>query len=178
MIFEEKGIAGIYVIKPSIHGDNRGLFNRSLCLKELKKKDISFSVKQGNVSENYKKHTLRGFHYQEEPSQESKLLSCITGSIYNVVIDLRKNSRTYKKWISIEISANKRQSIYVAKGCANAFLTMAHNTIVHYYMGDFFKPESYKGFRYNDPKFKVEWPAKPKVISDKDMNFPNFEENQ
>ena len=112
---------------------------------------ITFQVKQGNLSDNSRMHTLRGFHYQQVPTQEAKLLACVTGAIYNVVLDLRKKSKTYQQWEGIEISAEKRQTIHVPAGCANAFLTLEDNTIVHYYMSEFFVPETYQGIRYNDP---------------------------
>jgi len=138
---------------------------------------VNFVVKQGNISENFKKHTLRGFHYHTQQTYESKVLSCITGSIYNVVIDLRENSKTFRQTVVLEISAEERESIHVPAGCANAFLTMSDQTIVHYYMGDFFNPDTYKGIRYNDPSFKVRWPCEPEIISDRDLNFPNYQKD-
>ncbi|OUU51931.1 MAG: hypothetical protein CBC25_04405 [Pelagibacteraceae bacterium TMED65] len=176
MRFIEQKIEGVYVIDPIVHSDDRGLFRRSLCLKELEKSKINFIAKQGNISENFNRYTLRGFHYQETPSAESKILTCVTGAIYNIVLDLRRKSKTYKKWVAIEISAKSKQSIFVPAGCANAYLTMIDDTIVHYYMGDFFRPDSYRGIRFNDPFFAFEWPVEPKVISEKDMNFPDFED--
>jgi len=117
---------------------------------------------------------MRGFHYQIEPSMESKLITCITGSIYNVVIDLRKDSNSLHKWCPIEISSKNKKSIFIPAGCANAFLTLENNTTVHYYMGDNFNPKTYKGFRYNDKYFNVKWPYPPNVISEKDSKFPDY----
>ena len=167
-------IPNVYIVEPDVFFDNRGSFRRSFCETELQKLGIDIKVKQGNISENLEKYTLRGFHYQIEPTFESKLFSCITGSIYNVVIDLRKNSDTYLKYVSMQISSEDRRSIFIPAGCANAFLTLSENTIVHYYMGDYFNPNTYKGIRYNDPKFAVEWPHEPLVISEKDLNLPDF----
>ena len=90
---------------------------------------------------------------------------------------LRKTSKTYKQWVGLKISSEKRESIYVPAGCANAFLTMENNTIVHYYMGDSFSPDTYSGIRYNDPTFSVEWPHRPETISETDLNIPDFEES-
>ena len=176
MKFLPQKINDLLLITPDLHQDDRGVFRRSFCEKEFKEYGIDFGVKQGNISENYKKHTIRGFHYQVAPSNESKIISCVTGSIHNVVLDLRKSSTTYKKWLGLDISATKRESIYVPAGCANAFLTMQDNTIVHYYMSDSFRPDTYRGIRYNDPAFSITWPHKPKVISSKDLNFPDFKE--
>ena len=175
MKFINQKIDGFYLIKPTLHQDERGVFRRSFCEDEFASHGIKFNVKQGNISENFKKHTLRGFHYQISPSKESKIISCITGSLFNVVIDLREGSKTYHEWISLEISANKKESIYVPPGCANAFLTLSDNTIVHYYMGDSFSPDSYRGIRYNDPMFSVKWPFQPKIISDQDLTILDYQ---
>ena len=175
MIFEKQKIDGLFLIKPSPYEDNRGIFHRSYCDAELAKAGINFIVKQGNISENFKKHTLRGFHYQKQPSNESKIISCITGSLFNVVIDLRKNSETYHQSVALNISSYLKDSIHVPSGCANAFLTLEDNTIVHYYMGDSFNPNTYSGFRYDDPMFSVKWPFEPKVISEKDLNFIDYQ---
>jgi dTDP-4-dehydrorhamnose 3,5-epimerase len=174
MKFVPQIIPGLVKIIPELHKDERGVFRRSFCQKELSQHGINFEVKQGNISENFKKHTLRGFHYQVQPTFESKILSCITGSLYNVVIDLRKSSKTFQQLVVLEISSKERESIHVPSGCANAFLTMSDQTIVHYYMGDFFNPDTYRGIRYNDPAFMVEWPCEPEIISDRDLNFLNY----
>lgn len=174
MIFVKQKIKGLYLIKPSPHADDRGIFHRSFCENEFAKVGLNFNVKQGNISENFKKNTLRGFHYQKPPSNEAKVISCITGDLYNVVIDLRESSSTYHEWVAISLSSEKRESIHVPAGCANAFLTMTDNTIVHYYMGDSFNPDTYYGIRYNDPMFSIKWPVEPEVISDKDLNIPDY----
>ena len=174
MKFVSQIIPGLIKIVPELHKDERGVFHRSFCQKELSQLGINFEVKQGNISENLKKHTLRGFHYQIQPTFESKILSCISGALYNVVIDLRKNTKTFRQSVFFEISAEERESIHVPAGCANAFLTMSDQTIVHYYMGDFFNPDTYGGIRYNDPAFKVIWPCEPKIISNRDLNFANY----
>ena len=173
MIIQEQLLAGVYLFSAELHMDERGLFRRHYCEKELKNNGIIFSVKQGNISENNRKYTLRGFHYQKAPSTESKIISCLTGSIYNVMIDLRKGSSTFLKWQEFRLSAAGRESLYVPVGCANAFLTLEDNTWVHYYMNDFFSTESL-GFRYNDPAFPIPWPTTPKYISDKDKNYPDL----
>ncbi len=172
----EHKIAGLYTIRPDLHKDERGVFCRSFCEKEFVQHGIPFKVKQGNISENFMKHTLRGFHYQVEPTKESKILTCVIGALYNVVLDLRHDSETYKEWVALEISSEQRESIHVPTGCANAFITMADQTIVHYYMGDFFSPDTYRGLRYNDPSFSFKWPCEPAVISEKDLNYPDFRE--
>ena len=177
MKLREQSISGLHIILPDFHHDERGVFRRSFCQKELERNGIRFEVRQGNLSENFKKHTLRGFHYQIEPAEESKILTCVTGVLYNVVLDLRRDSVTYKWWVALEISAESRESIHVPAGCANAFLTMVDQTVVHYYMSNFFRPDSYHGIRFNDPTFNFEWPFTPAVISEKDLNFPDYRDN-
>ncbi len=177
MKLREHLIFGLYTILPDLHKDERGVFRRSFCKEELAKYGIQFEVKQGNISENFSKHTLRGFHYQLEPCDESKILTCVTGTLYNIVLDLRRNSKTYKEWVSIEISSEQRESIHIPAGCANAFLTMTDQTIVHYYMGNFYSPDSYRIIRFNDPAFGFEWPNEPAVISERDLNSPDYLED-
>ena len=167
-------IEGAYLLEPNTFEDNRGSFRRSFCLETLKDNGINFNVCQGNISENKHKFTMRGFHYQKHPSKETKILAPISGSIHNVLIDLRRSSPSFLKTMAIQISSSDRTSLLVPAGCANAFLTLEENTVVHYYMGDFFKPESYTGFRHDDPFFNIQWPHSIEVISEKDISYPNF----
>jgi dTDP-4-dehydrorhamnose 3,5-epimerase len=174
MKFLHQSIEGLILIQPDVFEDNRGSFRRTFCAKEFKQNGIDISVSQGNISENTDQYTMRGFHYQKNPSSESKILTPVSGSIWNVLIDLRPTSISFLKTIALEVSSLRRESLHVPAGCANAFLTMEANTVVHYYMGDYFKPDSYCGFRYNDPFFNVQWPHPIAVISDRDQNFTDF----
>ena len=174
MQFSELAIKNAYLITPNIHIDNRGKFNRSFCQKEFSKNGLENDIAQGNVSENPYKYTLRGFHYQLKPYEESKTISCMTGSIFDVIIDLRKESSTFLKFISLSINSKLKQSIYIPKGCANAWMTLEENTIIHYYMGSFYEPGFDRGIRFNDDFFKIKWPYKPKLISEKDLSYPDF----
>ena len=174
MKFISQKINDLFLIIPDLHRDERGVFRRSFCKEIFEKNGVNFNSLQGNISENFNKHTLRGFHYQSSPSDESKIITCVTGALFNIVLDLRKKSKTYKQWSSLEIDSNKRQSIYVPAGCAIAGLTLEDNTIVHYYMNDLYDPNTCKGIRYNDPSFSFKWPFEPKIISEKDLNFPDF----
>ena len=149
---------GFFLIKPLIHKDSRGVFFRNFCERELKKKKINILVKQGNVSVSLKKGTLRGFHYKESPSKEYKIISCLTGSIFHSAVDLRKDSKTFMQSFNIELKSSDNYSLIIPPLCANAFLTLENNTIIHYYMGDFFENKKFKGFRYNDPLLKINWP--------------------
>jgi dTDP-4-dehydrorhamnose 3,5-epimerase len=173
MIFEQQNLNGVFLIKAKSYHDDRGLFRRHYCENELKENGIDFSVKQGNISENTKKLTMRGFHYQNLPSKESKIISCVTGSVYNVIIDMRRDSPTFLEWQEFSLSADGRESLYIPVGCANAFLTLEDHTRIHYYMNDFFSTDSL-GFKYNDPAFSIPWPSAPQHISGKDMEYPDL----
>ena len=170
MKFLKQKIKGVYVIKPEPFKDKRGMFRRHFCKKELKKIGIETSVQQANISENPKRGTLRGFHYQKKPHQEAKTISCLKGSFFDVIIDLRKNSPTYKKWQSFVITEKNRFSLHIPKGCANAFLTLENNTLIHYYCSNSYNPKFESGVLFNDPALKIKWPFKPIHISEKDKN--------
>lgn len=174
MKFKKLKFNGFYIYEPHTHYDFRGSFRRHLCIKELRKQKINFQVKQGNVSISKKKGTLRGFHFKSGKSTESKIISCLKGSIYHVAIDLRKNSKTYLKHFGVTLNSKKNQSIIVPAHCANAILTLENDTILHYYMSDYFEEKKYSGIRFNDPKFKIKWPIKPKVIIPRDKTYKNF----
>ncbi len=174
MIFVKSKIKGVKLIKPEPYKDNRGIFRRIFCNNEFKKNNLSPNVKQSNISENKFKYTLRGFHYQISPYSEDKTLTCIKGSIYDIVVDLRPNSKTYLKWCFYKIDEKNKFLIHIPKGCANAFLTLEKNTIVQYNSSQFYKPSHEKGVRYNDPLFKFKWPYKPKIISIKDLSHLNY----
>lgn len=168
MIFEEQKIKGLFLIKPEPFIDNRGLLRRIYCLNEFKNKKLKFRIKQTNISENKKIHTLRGFHYQVYPYGEDKIISCIQGQIHNIVIDMRKKSKTFMKWKSFNLSENNRLLLKVPKGCANAYLTLKKKTWILYFHSQFYNGKFEKGIKYNDPKFSFDWPCKPKIISKKD----------
>lgn len=174
MKFKKLKIEGVYLISPQPFKDSRGLFRRHFCSSEFSNFNIDKNVKQSNLSENKFKGTLRGFHYQTYPFQEAKTLSCIKGEIYDVVVDLRKKSKTYKKWLSVILNDKNKASIHIPKGCANAFLTLKNKSVIHYYCSQIYNPRFEKGIRFDDPVFKFKWPIKPKIISKKDRNHNNY----
>ena len=177
MKFHKQQFEGVWLIEAEPIVDNRGAFRRHFCQKEFQEIGLDIKIVQTNISENKNKHTLRGFHYQLPPHGEAKILTCLKGAFYNVIIDLRSNSETYLKWISFELQAGDNLSLYVPSGCAIGWLTLEDSTTILYYMSEFFSPGSYTGFRYNDPFFSVQWPAEPAVISEKDARFDNFDPN-
>lgn len=174
MIFHPQKIAGVYLIEPTSFKDDRGVFRRHFCDKEFAENKIVTNIRQANVSENNFACTLRGFHYQVVPFGEAKTLSCLKGKIYDIIVDLRKESRTYMEWISFELTDQNRYSIHIAPGCANAFLTLVDGCLIHYYCSQPYSPDAERGIRYNDPAFGFKWPVVPKIISQKDANNPDY----
>ena len=174
MKFTEQQLKGVFLIKPEPYKDERGMLRRHFCQHEFVEYGLITEIKQTNISENKKYHTLRGFHFQYPPYGENKVISCVKGSIYDIVVDLRVKSKTYLKWQSFDITEENRLSLYVPIGCANAYLTVQDNTWILYYHSEFYSPGNEGNIRYNDPIFKFHWPNEPKVISDKDLNISDF----
>ena len=175
MKFTELRLHGVCLIEPELFSDERGVFRRTFCAKELSDHGLESTAVQGNISENPHEGTLRGFHFQVPPFEEAKTLLCITGSLFDIVVDLRPTSPTFLEWVSVELSAEDRCSLHVPAGCANAWLTTAPNTAVHYYMSEAYRPNTDRGFRYNDPIFSFRWPCEPRIISQKDASYPDFD---
>jgi dTDP-4-dehydrorhamnose 3,5-epimerase len=175
MRFTEQQIEGVYLIEPEPYKDERGMLRRHFCQNEFADFGLMTEIKQTNISENKKMHTLRGFHFQYPPYGENKVISCVKGSIYNIVVDLRKESNTFMKWQSFDLTEENRLSIYVPQGCANAYLTLQDNTWILYYHSEFYAPGGEGGICYNDPLFNFEWPCKkPAHLSEKDASWPNY----
>ncbi len=175
MKFIEAGLPGVWLIEPDVFADERGAFRRTYCAREYAAQGLANTAVQGNVSENPHLGTLRGFHFQVAPFEEAKTITCLSGALFDIVVDLRPGSPGFMKWVSVEFSAADRRSLYVPAGCANAWLTVAPMTTVHYYMSEFYSPASYRGFRYDDPAFGFRWPIQPQLISEKDRAFPDFD---
>lgn len=157
--------------------DERGFFSRVFCINEMKKNNIDNNIKHINNSYNKFKGTIRGFHYQINGFEESKILRSISGKFYNVSIDLRKNSPTYLQSQTLTISSQKRNMVYVPKGCANAIQILEDNTELIYFSSEVYSPENERGIRYNDNFFSIKWPIECKEISNKDLSWPDFNDN-
>ena len=177
MIFTETKLKGAFVVEPELLEDERGFFARTYCTKEFREHGIEFNFVQCNVSFNRKRGTLRGMHFQLSPYEEAKVVRCTMGEIYGVIVDLRPDSATFKKWINVELSQENRKMIYTPKGFAHGFITLENNTEVFYQMSQFYAPAHAKGFRWDDPVFGIEWPLEVRSISDRDLNLPFFEES-
>jgi dTDP-4-dehydrorhamnose 3,5-epimerase len=174
MIFTSTRLSGVFEICIEPIYDERGFFARSWCRREFEQHDLLDLTTQSSMSFNQKKGTLRGMHFQALPHPEAKLVRCARGAIFDVALDLRPESSTFKNWIGVELSAQKRNALYVPPGCAHGFLTLENDTEVFYQMSEFFVPELSRGVRWDDPAFKIDWPSQPAVMSDRDRTYPDF----
>jgi dTDP-4-dehydrorhamnose 3,5-epimerase len=174
MIFTETKIRGAFIIEPELLRDERGFFTRIFCKEEFEENGLDSSIVQCSISYNKRKGTLRGMHYQAAPYEEVKIVSCTKGAIYDVVLDLRKDSGTCHQWIAVEISDENVKMVYIPKGCAHGFQTLKDEVTVFYQMTEFFHPEYSRGVKWNDPVFGIQWPAGKKIISEKDKQFSGY----
>lgn len=176
MKFTELPLPGAFLIDLEKREDERGFFARTFCLNEFKHHQLDANVVQINNSLSADKGTLRGMHYQLAPKAETKIVRCIKGSLFDVIVDLRKESPTFLKWFGAELSAENRRMMYVPKGFAHGFVTLEAHTEVFYLVSEFYAPDMERGIRYNDPAIGIEWPVQPEVVSDKDLKHPDFNE--
>ena len=178
MKFTETFLKGAFIIEIERIGDERGFFGRQWCQNELSKMGLNSNIAQVNTSLNKEKGTLRGLHYQKSPHQETKLIRCIRGKIFDVIVDLRPDSPTFKKWIGLELTDNNYKMLYAPENFAHGFVTLEDNSEILYLVSEFYHPESEAGLRWNDSQFSIHWPTEVRIISEKDKNRPDFDEVQ
>ncbi|MDZ4787299.1 MAG: dTDP-4-dehydrorhamnose 3,5-epimerase [bacterium] len=178
MIFTKTKLEGAYIIDIEKHEDERGIFARTFCVDGFKKHGLESKFVQANLSFNYKKGTLRGMHFQKSPYEEDKLVRCTKGSLFDVIIDLRRDSPTYKQWVGVELTEENRRALFIPKGFAHGYITLEDSTEINYMVTQVYTPDADTGVRYNDQLFAIEWPIEPVVISKKDANHPKFEETK
>ena len=174
MRFVETSIPGVFEIHLELLNDERGFFARTWCHEEFTNHGLNAGLLQCSISFNKRKGTLRGMHYQAPPFQECKLVRCTRGAIHDVVLDLRKQSPTFKQWIAAVLSAENRHMMYIPEGCAHGFLTLEDETEVFYQMSAIYNAESACGVRWNDPAFQIRWPAPVEIVSARDGRYPDF----
>ena len=175
MIFKETTLSGAYVIEPEKIGDDRGYFARVWCKKELQQHGLKGDIAQSNVGFSHRKGTLRGLHFQKSPHAEVKIVRCTRGAIFDVIVDLRPDSRTYKGWFGVELNDENSRMIYVPEGFAQGYMTLADNTEMNYHTSEFYCPEAASGVRYNDAAIGIQWPLTPTIISQQDRSWPLIE---
>lgn len=174
MIFAQTRLEGAYIIELERRTDERGFFARTWCQREFAATGLEQRFVQANLSYSRRRGTLRGMHYQVPPFSEAKLVRCVRGALYDVIIDLRRNSKTYKQWIGVKLSGENHKMLYVPEGFVHGFQTLEDDTDVVYQVSQFYSPESERGVRYDDPAFGIVWPLKVEVVSEKDRSWPDF----
>jgi dTDP-4-dehydrorhamnose 3,5-epimerase len=174
MIFKDTAIDGVLVIEPERHEDERGFFARIWDPDEFAERGLNPELAQCSISFNRARGTLRGLHYQAAPHEEAKLVRCTSGAIFDVAVDLRPDSSTFRDWFGVELSAENRLALYVPEGCAHGFLTLADDSEVHYQISQAYVPDAGRGVRWNDPAFAIRWPGDVVAINDRDGSYPDF----
>lgn len=177
MRFARTPLPGVWVIELDPIGDERGWFARTFDAVEFSQRGMSPAVVQCNASFNARRGTLRGMHYQAEPHGESKLVRCVRGAIFDVAVDVRADSLSYRRWHGVELTAENRLALYVPAGLAHGFQTLSDDAEVLYQMGAPYVADAMRGVRFDDPAFAIEWPAPDgeRIVSERDRSFPNFE---
>ena len=170
-------IPGAYEVQYTNISDDRGNFKRLFCLNELKEKISNKQIVQTNLSENFYKGSIRGMHYQDYPKSEIKLIHCVQGSIFDVMVDLRESSKTFLQWHGLELSAHKNNMIIIPEGCAHGFQSLSDDTKLIYFHTEFYEPGYESGLNYKDPLINIKWPLDVKYISERDMNHEFLEKN-
>lgn len=174
MKFTETPLAGAYVIELEPHGDERGYFARTWCRAEFETRGLNPRLEQCSTSFNRRRGTLRGLHYQAAPYEEAKLVRCARGSLYDLIVDLRPRSESFKKWFAVELSAKNLRMLYIPEGFAHGFQTLEDETEVLYQISQVYQPEYARGVRWDDPLFDFRWPIAERVMSERDQSFPDF----
>jgi dTDP-4-dehydrorhamnose 3,5-epimerase len=172
VIFTATPLPGAFILELERHADERGFFARTWCREEFAARGLETALVQCSISWNAKRGTLRGLHYQAAPHEEVKLVRCTSGSIYDVILDLRPGSPTWRRWVAVELTADNRRQLYVPRGFGHGFQTLADDTEVFYQISTSYHPESQRGARWDDPAFGIRWPVPEPILSDRDRNFP------
>lgn len=175
MTFVSTKLSGVVEIHVDPKHDNRGVFARTWCQQEFEEHGLNPRVVQCSVSFNHQKGTFRGMHYQVAPHEEAKLVRCTRGSVYDIVLDLRPDSATFKEWVSVVLISGERNMVYIPEGCAHGFLTLEDESELYYQMSEPYAPDAARGVRWDDPAFQIRLPEAVSVISERDLTYPNFE---
>jgi len=174
MRFTPTGLDGAFLVEIEPHCDMRGFFARTWCEREFQQHGLEPRLVQCSMSYNARRGTLRGMHYQVKPFEETKLVRCTAGEIYDVIVDLRAGSPTFGRHLGVQLSASNRRALYIPRGFAHGFQTLTDDCDVFYQMSEFFAPESARGFRWDDPSFGIEWPIAEPIVLDRDNAYPDY----
>lgn len=176
MNFTPLAVAGAYRVDIEPHADERGFFARAFCAREFAEQGLCSRFVQANISLNARAGTLRGLHFQRPPHAEVKLVRCTRGALFDVVVDLRRESPSYGRWAGVELSADNHRALYVPEGCAHGFQTLVEDTEAFYLVSDFYAPEAEGGLSWRDPEVGIDWPLPPTMISPKDAAWPPLQD--
>jgi dTDP-4-dehydrorhamnose 3,5-epimerase len=176
MRFRELRLQGAFLVELAPHADERGFFARTFCEEEFAAHGLPTRFPQQNLSRNARRGTVRGLHYNAAPHRESKVVRCTAGAIWDVIVDLRAGSATRFQWTAVELTAASGAALFVPEGFAHGFVSLADATDVHYLMGRPFVADAARGLRWNEPRFGIEWPLAPAVISERDRGYPDLDE--
>jgi dTDP-4-dehydrorhamnose 3,5-epimerase len=172
--FLDTSVTGAYVLEPKRKGDDRGFFALMYSAADFATMGLEIAIAQVNIAHNVHRGTLRGMHYQLSPHDEVKVVRCTRGRVYDVVLDLRQDSPTNRRWFATELSAENRRSTYVPRGCAHGYLTLEDDTEVTYLVSTPYAPSHYRGVRWNDPAFGIEWPFAPAHLHQRDAEYTDW----
>jgi dTDP-4-dehydrorhamnose 3,5-epimerase len=175
MILTETPLPGAFLVEISPLPDERGFFARTYCTEEFAAHGLECAWQQCSVSSNTRKGTLRGLHYQRAPHEEHKLVRCTTGEIFDVIVDIRPNSATYRRWYGLKLTAANHRSLFIPPGFAHGFVTLSDDAEVSYMISVPYAPDHAQGFRWDDPAFAIRWPIEPSVISPRDAAYALLE---
>lgn len=176
MLFTETKIRGVWIIELDRRNDNRGFFARTWCQKEFEEHGLNPHLKQMNVGFTTKKAGIRGLHFQLRPDQEAKTVRCTMGALFDVAVDIRPGSPTYKQWVGVELTAENHRTFYIPEGCAHGYQTLVDDTEILYLTTAFHAPGSARGYRFDDPVFSIQWPLPAGIISDADRSWPSYKD--
>lgn len=168
----ESGLSGVIIIEPNVFGDNRGFFMESYNAEHYKRLNLDFTFIQDNHSLSVEAGVLRGLHYQLNPKAQTKLIRVTNGAIYDVAVDIRKDSATFGQWIGVLLSSENKRQLLVPKGFAHGFCTIVPNTEVQYKVDEYYSPENDRGIAWNDPALGIDWPTSNPILSEKDQKHP------
>lgn len=172
MKFTACPIAGAWLVDVERAADERGFFGRTHCVEEFAARGLTGAYRQSSVSYNQHRGTLRGMHYQASPHAETKLVRCTAGAVYDVIVDIRPDSPTYRRWYGVELSCGNRRALYIPQGVAHGFISLGAETELLYMISADYVAQSARGFRWNDASIGIEWPLQPQVMSARDANYP------
>jgi dTDP-4-dehydrorhamnose 3,5-epimerase len=175
MIFTETTVSGAWLVEPELHEDERGFFARTWDVAEFEERGLNARLVQTSIAFTKKRGTLRGLHFQVAPHEEAKLVRCYAGAIFDVAVDLRPDSTTFRRWFGTQLTAANRSALYVPEGCAHGFLSLVDDCEVLYQIAGWHEPNAARGVRWDDPAFGIDWPEPVLLLNERDRTFPDFE---